>query len=50
MLTIVIAILILGGLPFIHILLVIKRMTMNRGIEKKFPKRKSLLEKAEEEA
>lgn len=50
MLTIVVSILILFGLPFLHVLLVLKRACLNRGLDKKFPKKKSLLEKAEEEA
>jgi hypothetical protein len=50
MLTIVVSILVLFGLPFLHCLLLLKRACMNRGLDKKFPKKKSLLEKAEEEA
>lgn len=44
---------VLGGIPLIHLSLLLKRYCLNRGVEKKFnkdKKKKNLLEKAQDEA
>ena len=53
MANIMITILVLGGLPLIHFMLLIKRFSLNVGVEKKFmPKKKNnnILEKARDHA
>lgn len=48
MLNLIISFFILFGFPALHILLLLKRACLNRGIDKKFAKKKSILERAHE--